>query len=276
MDKMIITCAVTGAETTKKDNPNLPVKPEEIADAAYEAFLAGASIIHLHVRDNQGNPVQDIEIFKKTMDLIRRKCDIVIEVTTGGAVGMSAEERLQPLKLQPEMASLDCGTINFGDEYIVNTLPLIREFASEMKRNKVRPVLECFDLSHIDTSLLLIKEKLVEPPFYYGFVMNVPGGVRYDQETLNFFTKRIPDGSLWTVIGIGGKASFESIFGAISAGGFIRQGFEDNIYYSRGILAESNAQLVERAAAIAKSAGKQIASPSDVRKLLNLGGSSKI
>ncbi|MBU3917190.1 3-keto-5-aminohexanoate cleavage protein, partial [bacterium] len=127
MYKAIITCAVTGAETTKRDNPNLPVSPTEIADAAHEAFQAGASILHLHVRDKDGLPTQNLEIFRETIDLIRKKCDIVIEVTTGGAVGMTLEERLQPLMLNPEMASLDCGSVNFGDDYLVNTLPMMRD-----------------------------------------------------------------------------------------------------------------------------------------------------
>ena len=271
MYKTIITCAITGAETTKKDNPNLPVTPEEIADAAFDACEAGASILHLHVRDENGNPTQDVGIFKKTMELIRQKCDIVIEVTTGGAVGMTLEERLQPLDLKPEMASLDCGTVNFGDDYIVNTLPMMREAASIMKAKGVRPTLECFDLSHVDASYLLMKEGLITPPFHYGMVLNVPGGVRYDAETLGVFVRRIPKDSFWTVIGIGGRASLEAVYGALAYKGFIRVGFEDNVYFRKGELAESNAQLVERAAHIAKKFGCGIASPGDVRKMLKLG-----
>ncbi|MFA5480158.1 MAG: 3-keto-5-aminohexanoate cleavage protein [Candidatus Muiribacteriota bacterium] len=270
MNKMVITCAVTGAETTKEHNPALPVTPEEIAVSAYEAYEAGASIIHLHVRDEKGNPTQDIEVFKKAMSLIRKKCDVVIEVTTGGAVGMTPEERLAPVTLEPEMASLDCGTVNFGDEYIVNTLPVMREFASAMEKYKVRPTLECFDLSHVYGAEVLIKENLIKPPFHYGFVLNVPGGVKYSVENLNFLVSKIPQGSFFTVMGIGGRASLLSHYGAISTGGFIRVGFEDNIYYSKGVLAKSNAQLVERAVRISHEAGFEIAKPDDVRKLLKL------
>ncbi len=270
MKKMVITCALTGAETTKKDNQNLPITPEEIADSAYEAFIAGASIIHLHVRDNDGNPTQDINVFKKTIGLIRKKCDVIIEITTGGAVGMTPEERLGPIILEPEMASLDCGTINFGNEYILNTLPIMRKFASTMKKYKVRPTFECFDLSHIYSSHLLIKEGLIDPPYHYGLVMNAPAGVKYNIENLDFFVKRIFPDSFWTVLGIGGKASLESHFGAIALGGFIRVGFEDNVYYAKGELAKSNAQLVERAVRISKEAGYELTDPADVRKLLNL------
>jgi 3-keto-5-aminohexanoate cleavage enzyme len=270
MYKMVITCAVTGAETTRKDNPNLPVTPEEIASAAADACAAGASIIHLHVRDAHGQPTQDVEVFGKAIELIRAKCDAVIEVTTGGAVGMTLEERIQPLALKPEMASLDCGTMNFADEYILNTMPMLRKCATEMKSQGVRPTLECFDLSHVDASKVLIKEGLVAPPLHYSIVLNVPAGVRYDADTLNFFVRRIPADSFWTVIAIGGKASLNSIFAAVAAGGFIRVGFEDNVYYSKGVLADSNAQLVERAADVARRYGCDIATPSDVRRMFKL------
>ncbi len=270
MRKIALTCAVTGAETTRDDNPNLPITPGEIAQSALDARKAGAAILHMHVRNNDGTPTQDLEIFKKAIELTQNRCDIVIETTTGGAVGMSIEERMQPLQLNPEMASLDCGTINFGDDYFLNTLPMIRRIAQTMKERNIQPTLECFDLSHIDTSLMLIKEGLIERPFHYGLVLNVPGGVRYDDETLNIFVKRLPPDSFWTVIGVGGKASYQSIHDAVSANGFVRAGLEDNIYYSKGVLSQSNAQLVERAANIAKQSGLEIATPDDVREMFKL------
>ena len=270
MYRMVITCAVCGAETTREQNPNLPLTPEEIAEASYGAYLAGAAIIHLHVRDQDGNPTQDIDVFRRTIDLIRSRCDVVIEVTTGGAVGMSPEERLQPVVLEPEMASLDCGSVNFGDDYILNTLPVMREFAREMMAHNVRPTLECFDLSHVYASHVLIEEGLVESPYHYGLVMNAPAGIQYDVETLGFFVRRLPSHSYWTVMGIGGRASLQSQFGALSLGGFVRVGFEDNVYLGKGILAESNAQLVERAARISREAGCEIAKPRDVREMFGL------
>ena len=158
-NKVMITCAVTGAgDDPGAQNPALPLTPEEIAQSAYEAWEAGAGVLHLHVRDEQGQPTQDLAVFKKAIELVRRRCDIVIETTTGGAVGMTPEERLQPVTLEPEMASLDCGTVNFGDDYIINTLPIMREFAAQMRAHKVRPTLECFDLSHVYASHVLIKE----------------------------------------------------------------------------------------------------------------------
>ena len=270
MNKTIITCAVSGAETTKEQNPNLPITPDEIAKAAHDARKAGAAILHLHVRNKDGSPTQDIEVFKEAITKIRAVTDIVIEVTTGGAVGMTLEERLQPLVLKPEMASLDCGTVNFGDDYIVNTLPMMRQAANDMNKYGVRPTLECFDISHVDASKIIIKEGLVEAPLHYGLVLNVPSAVRYDARTLAFFVHRLPEGANWTVIGVGGKASVEASIGGLAMGGHIRVGFEDNIYYSKGVLAKSNAELVERAAKMVTACGNQVATPDDVRAMFKI------
>lgn len=271
-EKMVITCACTGAETTKAQNPALPVTPEEIADAAYEAWLAGAAILHLHVRDENGKPTQNPSVFKKAIELIRRKCDIVVEITSGGAVGDTAEDRLKPLmEIEPEMASLDCGTVNFGDDYIINTLPVMRRFAEEFRMRKVRPTLECFDLGHIHASRILIKEGLLEPPYHYGLVLNVPGAVPYSADNLEVFRRALPDGAFFTVMGIG-RASLQAQYGTIATGGWIRVGFEDNVYYAKGVLAKSNAELVERAVRLAREARLDIATSDDVRSILKLKG----
>ena len=185
---------------------------------------------------------------------------------------MTIEQRRAPLVLEPEMASLDCGTCNFGDDYIVNTLGDMRRFAGEMQRLGIRPTLECFDISHIDSSKILIEEGLVQEPFHYGLVLNVPGGVRYDEETLRFMVNRLPHNSFWTTIGIGGRVSVRKIEDSRANNGFVRVGFEDNVFFSKGVLAVSNAQLVERAARIAKDHGLTIATPSDVKQMFKLRG----
>jgi 3-keto-5-aminohexanoate cleavage enzyme len=268
--KIVITCACTGAETTKAQNPALPIAAEEIAQTAYEARQAGAAILHLHVRDAEGRPTQSPAVFKRAIELIRARTDIVIELTTGGAVGDTAEERLAPVtELEPEMASLDCGTVNFGNDYIVNTLPVMRQFASEFARRKVRATLECFDLGHVYSSTALLKEGLIEPPLHYGFVLGVPGAAPFSPAILEAFIAAMPAGANWTVMGIG-RASLPAQYAAIARGGWIRVGFEDNVYYSKGVLAKSNAELVERAARLAREAGLAPASPDDVRKELKL------
>ena len=270
--KIVITCACTGAETTVAQNPALPITPEQVAATALECRAAGAAILHLHVRDERGNATQSVARFKEAIEAIRKKTDIVIEITTGGAVGDTAEERLQPVKeLEPEMASLDCGTVNFGDEYIVNTLPTMRQFAAESRKRKARAPLECFALGHVYASHYLVREGLIEAPFHYGFVLNVPGAVPYSIENLSAFMKAMPAGADFTVMGIG-RSSLPAQYGAVANSGWIRVGFEDNVFFSKGVLAKSNAQLVERAARIAHEAGLAPATPDDVRQYLKLRG----
>ncbi|MFH2113279.1 MAG: 3-keto-5-aminohexanoate cleavage protein [Spirochaetota bacterium] len=270
--KIVITCACTGAETSKDLQPALPITPEEVAQAAQECREAGAAILHLHVRDEQGHPTQSVERFREAIELVRRRTDIIVEITTGGAVGDSVEERLRPvMALEPEMASLDCGTVNFGDEYIVNTLPVMREFAAEFRKRKVRATLECFDLGHVYASHYLIKEGLIEAPYHYGLVLNVPGAVPYSVENLTAFIKALPQGADFTVMGIG-RSSLPAQYGALANGGWIRVGFEDNVYYSKGVLAKNNAELVERAARLSREAGLRTATPDEVRQYLKLRG----
>ncbi len=270
--KIVITCACTGAETTKEQNPALPISPEEVQTAAYEAREAGAAILHLHVRTPEGKPTADPARFKEVIDAVRRKTDIIIEITTGGAVGDSAEERLKPLvALEPEMASLDCGTVNFGNEYIVNDLPTMRAFAAEFKARKVRATLECFDVGHVYASRILIKEGLLEAPYHYGLVLNVPAALPWSPRNLQAMLDALPEGADFTVMGIG-RSHVPSMYGAIASGGWIRVGFEDNVYYSKGVLAKSNAELVERAARLAREAQLTPATPDEVRKYLKLRG----
>lgn len=270
--KIVITCACTGAETTKTQNPALPVTVDEVARAAEECRRAGAAILHLHVRRDDGSPTASPERFKEVIEAVRRKTDIIVEITTGGAVGDTPQERLKPIALiQPEMASLDCGTVNFGDEFIVNTLPTMRAFAAEFRKYKVQPTLECFDLGHVYASRILVKEGLLEPPYHYGFVLNVPGAVPYSVANLEAFCRALPDGADFTIMGIG-RSSLPAQYGAIAMGGWIRVGFEDNVYFSKGVLATSNAELVERASRIAKEAGLALATPDEVRKYLKLRG----
>ena len=269
--KVMITVAVCGAETTRENNPALPLTPEEIAQSTYEAYLAGASICHLHVRDEKGQPTQDVKVFKRVMELIREKCDIVIECSTGGAAGMTAEERLQPIQLDPEMASLDCGSVNFGNDYVVNDLPLLREFAQTMLDHKVRPIMECLDVSQVFTSKILIKEGLIKPPFYYGFGLNIPGALPYSPEIVDYMVRSTPEGSQWTAVGIGGRASLPCCMMSLAMdNGHMRVGFEDNVYYAKGRLAKSNAELVERCARLIKAADFEVATPADVRQMREL------
>jgi 3-keto-5-aminohexanoate cleavage enzyme len=269
MEKLMITAALTGAEVTRADNPNLPVTPAEIARAAYDCFLAGAAIAHIHVRAADGAPTQDSEVFKETMARIKEKCDIIIQVSTGGAVGMSARERLQPVYLKPEMASFSTGSVNFGDGVFLNPPSYLEQFARAMQEHGVKPEIEVFDVGMINNALWLVKQGLLQEPLHFDFVMGVPGAIPATMKNLLHFVESIPPGSTWTVAGMG-RSQLPLATAAVLLGGHARVGFEDNIYYGKGVLAESNAQLVERVVRIARIHGREIAAPGEARRILDI------
>ncbi|MGB9679752.1 MAG: 3-keto-5-aminohexanoate cleavage protein [Thermoanaerobacteraceae bacterium] len=271
MEKLIITAAICGAEVTKKHNPNVPYTVEEIAREAESAYNAGASIIHLHVRYDDGTPTQDKERFQECIDAIKAKCpDVIIQPSTGGAVGMSNEERLQPIYLYPEMATLDCGTLNFGgDDIFVNTENTIIEFALKMNELSIKPELEVFDKGMIDMALRLNKKGYIKSPMHFDFVLGVNGGISGEMRDFLFMKESIPKESTFTAAGIG-RYEFPVATMAILEGGHVRVGFEDNIYLSKGVLARSNGELVEKVVKIAKEFGRDIASPDEARKILGI------
>lgn len=269
MSKLIITAALVGAETSKQDNANLPTSPAELAAAAYACWQAGASIVHLHVRDEAEQPTQDVAIFAEAKRLIEERCDIIIQFSTGGAVGLPVEERTKPLSLRPEMATLTTGTVNFGSEVFFNSQPYIEGIAQALLDNGVKPEIEIFDVGMIDNALRLVRQELVAEPLHFDFVMGVPGGIGGTVKNLLHLVESIPAGSTWSVAGIG-RTELPLATMAIIMGGHVRVGFEDNIYYSRGVKAESNAQLVARIVRLAGELGREVASPNEARALLGM------
>ncbi|MCL1998118.1 MAG: 3-keto-5-aminohexanoate cleavage protein [Turicibacter sp.] len=271
MTKLIITAAISGAEVTKEHNSAVPYTIEETASEAFMAYKAGASIIHLHVRTDSGEPTQEKLRFANCIKEIRALCpDVIIQPSTGGAVGMSNEERMQPLQLFPEMATLDCGSVNFGgDEVFLNTENTIKEFAAKMVALGVKPEIEVFDKGMIDTAIALGKKNFIEAPMHFNFVMGVNGGIGASPLDFAFMYSSIPQGSTFTASGIG-RHQFNVAALSIVAGGHVRVGLEDNIYLSRGVLARSNGELVEKAARLAKELGREIATPNEARQILGL------
>ncbi|MEK6266127.1 MAG: 3-keto-5-aminohexanoate cleavage protein [Clostridium sp.] len=271
MEKLIITAAICGAEVTKEHNPNVPYTVLEIAAEAEKAYNAGASIIHLHVRRDDGTPTQDRERFKACIEAIKTRCpNVIVQPSTGGAVGMSNSERLQPVDLRPEMATLDAGTCNFGgDDVFVNTENTIKEFGQKMIELSVKPEIEVFDKGMIDMAIRLQKKGFIKSPMHFNFVMGVNGGISATPRDLVFMEGSIPEGSTFTVSGIG-RYEFQMAAMAIVMGGHVRVGFEDNIYIEKGIPAKSNAELVQRVVRLAKVLGREIASPSEAREILGL------
>ena len=271
MEKLIITAAICGAEVTKEQNPAVPYTVEEIVREAKSAYDAGAAVVHIHVREDDGTPTQSRDRFKVCMDAVRGACpDVILIPSTGGAVGMTAEERLQPTELFPEMATLDCGTCNFGDEVFENTMPMMRAFGKRMLENNIKPEYECFEMGHLDTILhMAAKGEVPGDPMQFNFVLGVPGCTPATVENLVWLVNRIPAGSTWTATGIG-RSAFTLAAPTIVMGGNVRVGFEDNLNISRGVLARSNGELVEKVVRLSRELGREIASPAEARAILSL------
>lgn len=269
MEKLIITAAICGAEVTKENNPAVPYTVEEIGREAEAAYKAGASIIHLHVREDDGTPTQDKERFRVCMEEVRRRCpDAIIQPSTGGAVGMSDLERLQPTELGPEMATLDCGTCNFGgDEVFVNTENTIKNFGKLMIERNVKPEIEVFDKGMIDYAIRFEKQGFIKKPMHFDFVLGVQ--MAATARDLVFMAESVPPGSTWTVAGVG-RSEFQMAALAIVMGGHVRVGLEDNVYIEKGVLAKSNGELVEKVVRLAKELGREIATPDEAREILGL------
>lgn len=266
MDKVIITCALVGAEITREQTPHLPLSPEEIAEDALACHAAGAAVVHIHVRDAQGKPSQDREIFREVEAQIKKRCDVIVQYSTGGAVGTPAELRMAPLENRPEMATITTGTTNFGEEVFENSWPFVSALAARMKEYQVRPELEIFDCGMVDNALRLIKEGLLVAPYHFDFVLGVPGALSARPENLMHLKSLLPADSTWQVAAVG-RAQLPLTTMAMAMGGHVRVGLEDNIYYSKGVLAK-NSDLVARAARIARELGRKPATPAEARKIL--------
>lgn len=271
MTKVILTAALVGAELSRKETPYLPLTPDDIAQAAKLTVEAGAAIVHVHVRDGEGRPTNSAEVFKETLKKIKERCRPVpiIQVSTGGAVGDSFESRAEPLEAGPDMASLNSGSINFGDGVFANPLPFIKFLASRMGRLGVKPEIEIYDLSHIETAVSLIEKGDINAPAHFQFVMGVQGGIAATEDNLKLFVSRIPKKSTWTVSGIG-RHEFPMAEPALKIGGHVRVGLEDNIYLEKGILAKGSQELVQKAVALALKNGREPATPAEARKILSL------
>ena len=273
MEKLIITAAICGAEVTKEQNPAVPYTVEEIVREAKSAVDAGAAIVHLHVREDDGTPTQSRDRFQECEEAIYKVCPNVILIpSTGGAVGMSPEERLQSTDTTPipEMATLDCGTCNFGDEIFDNTTPTMRAFGKRMMERGIKPEYECFEMGHLDTILTMARKGQVPgAPMQFNFVLGVPGCTPATVDNLCWLVKNIPAGSTWTSTGIG-RHAFTLAAPTIVMGGNVRVGFEDNLYLEKGVLAKSNGELVDKVVRMAKLLGREVATSDEARVILGL------
>jgi 3-keto-5-aminohexanoate cleavage enzyme len=266
---VMITAAIVGAEVTKEQQPHLPITPQQIVEAAVECYHAGASIIHIHVRDADGNATQDASLFREVVEGIRARCDVITQVSTGGAVWMSAEERLQSIECRPDMATLTTGTVNFGEGVFMNNRQLVETFAQHLRDYGIVPEIEVFDVGMIDEALRLRSMGLITDPLHFDFVMGVPGGIGAHPAHLVHMVHSLPMGSTWSVAGMG---RHQLTLGALALAmdGNVRVGFEDNIYYRKGQLAQSNTELVARIVRIANELDRPVATPAQAREILQL------
>ncbi len=270
---MVLTAALVGAETTRQQTPYLPLSAEEIAEDAAKCREAGAAMVHLHVRNPDGSPSQSPELFRAAIREIRKRCDVLIQTSTGGAVGMSVDERCGPLTLtgadRPDMATLTTGTVNFGEEVFWNPRPLVRDIAKRIRALGLKPEIECFDAGMVDEAAYLAKEGLVDLPAHYDFVLGVPGALAAREAALDFLIASLPPGSTWTVAGVG-RFQLPMVDLAAVRGGNARVGLEDNIYVAKGVLAKGSHELVADAARRARAQGRTLATPQQARELLRL------
>ncbi|MBI2083168.1 MAG: 3-keto-5-aminohexanoate cleavage protein [Deltaproteobacteria bacterium] len=271
MEKVIITAALVGAELTREQTPYLPLTPDEIAEAARLSAEAGAAVLHIHVRDDQGRPTNSAGRFQEVLREIREKCRPcpLLMVSTGGAVGDSFQSRAEPLEAGPEIASLNAGSVNFGDEVFSNPLPFIEFLAKRELEKGIKPEIEVYDLSHIETAIQLIEKGFIKKPAQFQLVMGVKGGIAATEENLRLFVSRLPAGSSWTVAGIG-RNEFPMAELAIKLGGNVRVGLEDNIYLEKGVLAKGSHELVKRVVELADRYHREVASIEEARKILCL------
>lgn len=271
-DKVILTVAPTGAWPSKKDTPYVPLQPKEIADEVYACWKAGASVAHIHVRDDNDKSSMDFDKFVETVSYIRATdCDIVINLTTSGQLGLADEERMRHLiELRPELASYDCGSMNWLHSSVFENSPrFLEKLGNLMQKFDVKPEIEIFDAGMIYNALYYLKQGVLKAPLHFQFVLGAAGGMDATVENLVFLKSLLPPDCTWGALGIG-KGHLPIMYAALAMGGHVRVGMEDNILYSKGVLAKSNVEFVERTKRIVAELNKSIATPDEARAILGI------
>jgi len=271
-DPVILSVAITGSVPRKRDNPALPVTPSEQIESTHQAFEAGATLVHIHVRNPDETPSSDPELFRQVMLGVRKHCPgMIVQFSTGGR-GRSPAERSAALDLKPDMASLSTGSVNFPSIVYENQPPLVNELAGKMKTFGVKPEIEIFDLSHIHGARRLVDEGLMDGHAHLQYVLGVKNAMPAHRHLLEILVaegKRVFSEGTWTAAGIG-RHQREVGEWAVELGGHVRTGLEDNIRITKDRLASSNAELVELAARTVCEMGGRVASPAEARGVLRL------
>ena len=272
MEKLIITVAPTGSVPRKKDTRHVPVNPDEIAETAYSCEQEGASVIHVHCRDQNENPTSEYDVFKETVEKIRKRTHLIVMASTSGVAGKSDENRAEPLRTNPEMASLTTGSLNFAgrkpSSVYVNTWETITFLAKKMFESGIKPEMEAFDVGFIQQGMKLIEQGLVKQPAHFQLVMGVDGGIPATPDNLLHMCRQLPPGATFSVAGVGRwQLSINTL--ATILGGHVRVGLEDNIYFAKGKLAP-NEEFVARARRVAEELQRETATPEEAKRILGL------
>jgi uncharacterized protein (DUF849 family) len=279
--KTIVTAALTGVLTTREQSPAIPYTPAEIGEEARRSVEAGASIVHIHARQNDGRPAYDVETYAQIDAEVRQRCPNVIINYSTGAIGIDRETRIQQITaLKPDMAALNMGSMNYAiysrkqkkfyhDHVFANPFKDIQYFLEAMNAAGTRPEMECFDSGHINNAQPLIDLGILQPPYQFSLIMGVLGGIPASTKNLVQQVDHLPDGAHWQVISIGGK-QWPLVAAAVSMNGNVRVGLEDNLYLPNGDLAQSNGELVGKAAELVRLVGGEVATIAEARTILQL------
>lgn len=270
-NRVIITVAPTGAWPSKENNPNIPLTPREIAEDVLACWKAGAAVAHLHMRDDEGKGSMSKEKFKEAVTRIRDQCDIVLNLTTSGDLKATDEDRMAHLiELKPEMASYDCGSMNWmHNSVFLNPPAFLEKLGAVMQANGVKPEIEVFDAGMLYNALYYVKKGVLKSPLHFQFVLGAAGGTAATVENLIYLKSLMPAGSTWSAFGIG-RGHLPVLLTTLALGGHIRVGMEDNVLYARNRLAASNAEFVERTVRIVREADKVPANCTEARDILSL------
>ena len=267
---LMITAAICGAEVFRDQTPYVPYTPAELAEEAVRCHAAGATMVHLHVRQPDGTPSQSAELFAEAKALIQARCPILVQFSTGGAVGMSVAERADALKLRPDMATLTTGSVNFGDDIFANATPMVRQIAQRMQEFGVRPEIECFDTGIVRSARMFRERGMLRDPVHISLVMGVASGMAADPRWLPLLVDEMPKGAIWQVIAIGRQEVWALHRAAVRLGGHLRTGLEDTFYLPDGTKTDSNGRLVAALAEVVREAGCEVASAEEAREIMGI------
>jgi 3-keto-5-aminohexanoate cleavage enzyme len=270
-DPVVVTCAITGADVFRDGNPNIPYTTAEVADSSIEAAAAGATVVHLHVREDDGTPSGRPELFVDVIDRIRAASEVLTMVSTGGANEMTIEERTTGLEANPDISGVESGSMNFGDETFITPPPAGRGIAERATRMGIALEVETFDVGHVVSAVRWLEQGVIPAPLRINLVFGVPGGIDASPEALEAMLRPLPSDAFWTVTCIGRHHQRMLALALLKGAPGIRTGLEDVAYISKGVLAPSNGALVEMAVGLAGSLGREVATQEQTRELLGLG-----